>query len=253
VKMPRIAPTQAQAQAPVRRIKKSPSASTATVAEINDGNQKITVDVAGNVTGLDHLKPADAQIVKETLLAQNIAKPSELSELIGEQGVLRGSASADQTFRLLSPARIVTANDRPTFKWEALPGATSYRVYVGDADNREVADSGELQATLAEWTPSIPLPRGKVFTWAVIAKVEGRDVISPAASQPEVRFKVLSADSLRELDALQNGPRSHLAMGLFYARVGMLDEAESEFKILARQNPNSPLALKLLLSVQSWR
>lgn len=253
VKTPRIAPIPARTQSPIQRDTKSPSNTTATVAEINDGNQKITVDVTGNVAGLDHLKPADAQIVKETLLAQNIARPSELSELVGEQGVLRGNASAGQTFRLLSPARIVTANDRPTFKWEALPGATSYRVYIGDADNREVADSGELSSTVTEWTPSNPLPRGRVFSWAVVAKADGNDVISPAASQPEMRFKVLSGEVLRELEALQNSSRSHLAMGIFYARVGMLNEAEREFKILARQNPNSPFALKLLRSIQSWR
>jgi hypothetical protein len=250
---PRIAPSQVQARASIQRIKKSPSASTATLAEINDGDQKIIVDVARNVTGLNHLKPADTQIIKETLLAQNITKPSELSELVGNQGVLRGNATAGETFKLLSPARIVTANDRPTFRWEALPRATSYRVYVGDADNKEVADSGELSATAAEWTPSAPLPRGKVFTWVVIAKADGNDVISPAASQPEARFKVLSGEALRELDALQNGPRSHLAMGITYARLGMLDEAEREFKILVRQNPNSPFALRLLRSVQSWR
>ena len=249
----RIAPSQVQARASIQRIKKSPSASTAAVAEINDGDQKIIIDVAGNVTGLDRLKPADTQIIKETLLAQHITKPSELSELVGNQGGLRGNATAGQTFRLLSPARIVTANDRPTFKWEALPGATSYRVYVSDADNREVADSGELPVTVAEWTPKTSLPRGKVFSWAVIAKVDGNDIISPAASQPEARFKILSGEALGELDALQNGPRSHLAMGITYARLGMLDEAEREFKILVRQNPNSPFALRLLRSVQSWR
>jgi hypothetical protein len=87
----------------------------------------------------------------------------------------------------------------------------------------------------------------------VIAKVNGGDVIAPAASQPEMRFKVLSAEALRGLTELGNGRRSHLALGIFYARAGMVEEAERELTALVRQNPKSQVALKLLRSVQSWR
>jgi hypothetical protein len=131
--------------------------------------------------------------------------------------------------------------------------AVRYRVYVGDADNREVAGSGELPPSVTEWTPRTPLLPGKVYTWVVTAKVNGSDILAPAASQPEMKFKVLSAEALSDLTALRGSTRSHLALGVFYARAGMLEEAEREFLALARQNPQSPVALKLLRSIQSWR
>jgi hypothetical protein len=252
-KSPRLTPSQAQARTPKQLVTKTPLTPASTVAELNDGDQKFTIDTAGNVTGLDRLTQNDRQAVRETLLAQSITKPTELAELVGQRGALRGSPADGQSFRLLSPARTVTASDRPTFKWEAMPGATSYRVYVGDADNRAVVSSAELSSSITEWTPSTSLPRGKVYTWAVIAKVNGNDIIAPAADQPEMKFKVLSADALQELTTLQASARSHLVMGLFYARVGMVEEAERELRTLARQNPVSPITLKLLRSVQSWR
>ena len=46
--------------------------------------------------------------------------------------------------------------------------------------------------------------------------------------------------------------RSHLALGVFYAREGMVAEAEREFRILVQNNPGSPRAKKLLGQVQSW-
>jgi anti-sigma factor RsiW len=253
VMSPRNTTTQARATAPEQRATRGTLHSTVTVAELNDGGQKITVDRAGNVTGLDHLTPTEAQLVKETLLAQNMSRPAELAELAGAHGALRGSPDAGQSFRLLSPARTVTAADRPTFKWESMPGATSYRVYVGDLDNREAASSGELSSSSTEWTSGTSLQRGRVYTWVVIAKVNGGDVIAPAASQSEMKFKVLSADALRELTKLQHSERSHLMMGMFYVRSGMLEEAEHEFAALVRLNPKSPVALKLLRTVQSWR
>jgi hypothetical protein len=253
VMSPRNTTTYARATAPGQRATRGTLHSTATVAELNDGEQTIAVDSAGNVTGLDHLTPTEAHLVKETLLAQNMTRPAELAELVGEHGALRGSPNVGQSFRLLSPARTVTADDRPTFKWESMPGATSYRVYVGDSENREAVSSEELSSSSTEWTPSTSLPRGRVYTWVVIAKVNGGDVIAPAASQSEMKFKVLSADALRELTKLQHSERSHLMMGIFYARAGMLEEAEREFTALVRFNPKSPVALKLLRRVQSWR
>jgi hypothetical protein len=248
-----VKPPRTPMLSPERRVIVSPSDSSPTLAELNDGDRRITVDSAGNVTGLNDLTPASLQVVKETLLAQDITRPADLTELVGERGALHGDPAAGQSFKLLSPARAVIGSDRPTFKWEVMPGATSYRVYVGDADSREVANSGELSPSVTEWTPSASLPRGKVYTWAVIAKVNGNDVIAPAASQPEMRFKVLSGETLRDLTALQKRTRSHLALGVFYARAGMLEDAEREFHALARQNPRSQVAMKLLRSIQSWR
>jgi hypothetical protein len=46
---------------------------------------------------------------------------------------------------------------------------------------------------------------------------------------------------------------SHFALGVFYAREGMLSEAEREFQTLVNDNPESQIEVTLLRAVQSWR
>jgi lipopolysaccharide biosynthesis regulator YciM len=86
----------------------------------------------------------------------------------------------------------------------------------------------------------------------VIALVDGKKVISPSASAPETKFAVLSAADLQELTRLKKS-KSHLALGVFYARAGLLNEAEREFQNLVKLNPQSELPRKLLRSVRSTR
>ena len=93
------------------------------------------------------------------------------------------------------------------------------------------------------------LKRGQVYTWTIRA-VNKEGNLSEAASQG--KFKILREDALRKLNQLK-GRRSHLALGLFYAREGMISESEREFAILAKDNPDSALAKKLLREVRAWR
>jgi len=82
---------------------------------------------------------------------------------------------------------------------------------------------------------------------------DGKAVTSPSPAAPEMKFKVLEESKWQELDRLKRSAGSRLALGLFYARAGMLEEAERELKQLVSDNPNSPLARKLLHSVQPQR
>jgi hypothetical protein len=91
-----------------------------------------------------------------------------------------------------------------------------------------------------------------VYKWAVTAIVNGEEVSSPAASAPEARFGILDEEKALELNLLKRTP-SHLALGIFYARAGMLPEAEREFQLLVNDNPQSQVAVKLLSRIQSWR
>ncbi len=122
-----------------------------------------------------------------------------------------------------------------------------------NSNNHEVARSPELPATTNEWKTSLPLKRGVVYTWIVTALVDGEEVTAPAASESEMRFKVLEAKTLIELNRLEGRASSHLARGVWYARTGMLGEAEREFQLLVNDNPRSPLARKLPDTVRSWR
>ena len=71
-----------------------------------------------------------------------------------------------------------------------------------------------------------------------------------SASAPEIKFAVLSTADFRELSRLKKS-NSHLALGVFYARVGLLNEAQREFEKLVELNPESELPRKLIQSVRT--
>jgi hypothetical protein len=227
------------------------SANAGTVAMLNDGPGTVTVDKTGNVSGLDEIPQNRRQEIGVVLLAENIKAPATQTELGGGPIVLRGPDNRP-TFRLRSPARTVIISDRPSFEWEKLSGATSYRVSVGDLKGHEIAKSEELPADQTRWTPPTSLKRGEIYVWEVEATIDGKKVVSPGTSAPQMKFKVLSASTTQELDQLKT-TRSHLALGMFYAREGMVAEAESEFQILAHDNPRSSVLKKLLKQIQSWQ
>jgi hypothetical protein len=123
---------------------------------------------------------------------------------------------------------------------------------VLDQDGNQVSQSEELGPTQTQWEVSALLRRGQIFSWVVTALVDGKKVVSPSASAPEIKFAVLSTADFQELSHLKKS-NSHLALGVFYARVGLLSEAEREFEDLVKLNPQSELPRKLLHSVRTIR
>lgn len=222
---------------------------TGAVAVLKDGQRQITVDRDGRLTGLDDLPPTTQREIADAAVAEGIERPEVLSRLAGETSGLRGTNSG-QSFKLLSPGRTVVIGDQPVFKWEKLPGAANYWVYVGDARGREVVRSDELPSEHLEWATPKPLKRGEVYSWSVIAVVDGKEIVSPGAASPEMKFQVLPASSVQQIDQLKK-TRSHLALGVFYGKAGLLKEAEKEFQQLVQMNPQSELARKLLRNVRS--
>jgi hypothetical protein len=234
----------------VKNREPKPLGNADAVAVLKDESGTVRVDKSGNVSGLDGIPQNTRQEIGETLLAENIKAPATQAELAGGPIVLRGPNNSP-TFKLRSPARTVVISDRPSFEWEQLAGATSYRVSVGDLKGHEIAKSEELPADQARWTTPTSLKRGEIYVWEVEAMLDGKKIVSPGTSSPQMKFKVLSASSTQELGQLKNA-RSRLALGVFYAREGMVAEAEHEFQILTRENPRSRLLEKLLKQVQSW-
>jgi hypothetical protein len=152
---------------------------------------------------------------------------------------------------LLSPVGAVIAEDRPVFKWDLLDGATAYRIEISDSPGRAPISSDQLSPNDTQWTPPEGLRRGKIYSWVVIATINGREVVSPPVSMPEAKFKVLEEGKARELNRLKRA-NSHLALGVFYAREGMIVEAEKEFQILVDDNPQSPIAQRPLRIIELW-
>lgn len=256
----RSSPLQANKQEQTNRdsersptISPTPAASvddSATVAKLKDADGEVTIDKDGRITGLDEVSENSRQHVARAALSEQIVPADILRRLSGEPGGLRGNDDGPQGFRLLYPVRRVVTEAKPVFRWESLPGVSSYRVYVLDQEGRQVSQSEELPPTQTQWETPAPLRRGQVFSWVVTALVNGKKVVSPSASAPEMKFAVLSTADLQELNHLKKS-NSHLALGVFYARVGLLNEAEREFEGLVELNPQSELSRKLLQSVRS--
>jgi len=238
---PGIAPT------PAPGVEDSPK-----VAVLKDAGGEVTIDRDGRITGLDEVSEKSRQYVARATLSEQIAPADVLRRLSGEQSGLRGNDDGPQGFRLLYPVRRVVTEARPVFRWERLPRVSSYRVYVLDQDGNQVSQSEELRPTQTQWEAPASLRRGQIFSWVVTAMVDGKKVVSPSASAPEIKFAVLSTADFQELNHLKKS-NSHVALGVFYARVGLLNEAEREFESLVELNPQSELPRKLLQSVRTIR
>jgi predicted anti-sigma-YlaC factor YlaD len=213
---------------------------------------RVNIDSGGRVSGLASLNPTDRRAVERALQTQRIEAPALLASVSGGAETLRGGGGQGVSFPVLGPVGTAVITDRPTFRWRALSGASSYVVSVFDRDFRKVAASAPQADT--EWTVALPLARGQVYSWHVSASWEGREVTSPEQPAPEAKFVVLDGAKAEELSrAGQVYKDSHLTMGTLYARAGLLDEAERELQSALRENPGSKVARKLLLSVQALR
>lgn len=243
------------------RERESPAARRTTqpaiVVALNDGGRRIALDDAGNLVGLERLPESDRRAVKSALASGRVSTPRALAGLTAGGGPLLGGGGEGDgggaAFAPVTPVGTVVRAARPSFKWQALEGATSYVVNVFDTSFNKVATSGAV--TGVEWTPSAgALARGRVYVWQVTALRGGEEVTAPAPGEPEARFEVLEAGSARALDAAQRAAGdSRLALGVLYARAGLLDEAEREFRTLLEENPASATAQKLLRDLRARR
>ena len=239
-------PTPAETQATTD----STSDQFAVVASLEDNGRKIQLDNRGKLIGLEEVPEASRSFVRSVLANKTLPKPEVLDKLTAPSITLMDPTARENTFGLLGPSGTVIATDRPNLRWQALAGATRYTVSVFDAEFNRVARSEPQAAT--QWT-STRLRRGMIYSWEVVALRNGQEVRSPVAPTPGAQFKILEAEKLLELTNLKkNTPISHLTLGLAYARFGLLAEAEGQLQILARENPNSPVATRLLRTVQEW-
>lgn len=223
------------------------------IVSLRDGDRKIIVSSTGEVRGAGAIPGHLQQSVRNALLSQELRKPESLNEIASEQGSVRGTDDKKSPFKLLRPGRAVIADNQPVFEWQPVEGASSFEVQIADSRGREIANSGQLPSSATQWSPTTPLKRGVIYAWAVTAIVNGQSVTSPAPTAPEMKFKILETSKMRQLEQLRRRAFSHLALGVFYTREGMLVEAEREFQILANGNPDSQIAASLLRTVQSWR
>jgi hypothetical protein len=220
-------------------------------AVLKDGEGRVTVDRQGNVNGIEALARDDQQDVRTALIREQVKIPEEVKGLAGPPGKLMSLEPTAQ-YGLIAPLGEVIQSDRPTCRWRPIDRAGSYVVTVFAPHFKIVATSEPTTAT--EWTVPNPLERGKVYSWQVRAVVDGKEVVIPPPQAFEAKFKVLPGDGLEQIERVRRAnPKSHLALGVIYAKLGMLDESERELQALLSANPESPTARKLLGSVASLR
>lgn len=218
------------------------------IAALKDGANEIALDSGGNIVGFPSLPPTSRQAVKEALTGEPLARPDVLDEVASAQVSVRSSTGDEAPISITYPLSRVISESKPTLRWKPSKTAEGYRVEIADEKFHQVAKNDDLPSSSQSWKPLTALKRGGIYTWTIRAiNKEG-----PSSLTSQAKFKVLSEESIRELNRLK-ASRSHLALGMFYAREGMITEAEREFGILLKQNPNSTIAKKLLTDVRSWR
>ena len=219
---------------------------------LNDGMGQVTLDRSGHVAGLQSLPPDLRKNIESVLVTRELPVTQTLVELSAGSSRLRGGGSQQNSFLPMEPTGIVIESDRPTFRWRPLAEGSDYVVTIYDSRLRSVQNSGPLAGT--EWTTPTPLQRGVTYSWQISAVKEGRTVVAPKPPVPEARFKVLDRNSSNWLGQHEKiHGSSHLAMGVLYWRIGLIDKAEREFEALVTANPESPIAEELLANLRSLR
>jgi hypothetical protein len=205
------------------------------------------------LSAINALSPEEKSAVFEAISQQKIRLPDVLAELQGRPETLLGHQEQGARFEVLEPLAEVVSDVKPEFRWQLLAGAATYSVAIFDANLNPVQSSPPLGAT--RWTAARPLKRGQVYLWQVTAKLsDGKSVSAPKPPRPEARFRVLDqrkADELTQFKATH--PEAHLALGILYARAGLLQLGENELKQISESQPEYRLAQNLLKSIQQIR
>lgn len=227
------------AQTPIARTLEPVAPRTPATRLVRDGAVTITLDERGAVRSVATQRPEWDALVAEALRSGR-PPASSTAALGGTAAVLRGDGVTAPAVTLLEPVAVVVESDRPRFRWTAAAGAR-YRVLVA-RDDALVAKS-EPQPDTA-WVPSAPLTRGKIYGWQLAITIDGREWIVPPPDARPARFRVLSDDEVRELEAAR-ATGSRLLTGLVAARLGLTDLARRELNAFAAGQRDLPVARTL--------
>jgi hypothetical protein len=185
-----------------------------------------------------------------SLIATNLVMPKVIEMFDRSRVILRGEDNRDESFSIISPYATVITDDRPTFRWTALNGVSSYTISVYDADLNLVRSSDPITET--QWSMPKPLQRGMIYTWIVTALKDGKEVLAPVLPT-RAEFKVIEKPELIKLNRSIRHTGSHVARGILYAKAGLLDKAEHEFQVHLTLDTGDEHAKELLQLIKSWR
>jgi Putative zinc-finger len=218
---------------------------------IRDGARVVSVNPRGAIAGLDSLAEPDRAFLEQAVAQKRIEPTATLADLGATGGVLLGPSSPATPGKLLAPLATVVESQRPVFRWQPVAGGL-YRVSVYGDGYEMVGSSDWISGT--EWQISKPLRRSRRYSWQLSVRQNGAEFNIPTPPAPEARFRILSEGDEAEITRARGAwSDSNLVLGIFYARKGLLDEAERELESLRQQNPGSEEVASLLSSVERLR
>lgn len=217
---------------------------------LQDGERRIAIDEKGELAGLDATPQVYRDAVKDALTTGRVPIPPLPRTSNGRVGTRLGPGLDEKSFDPVYPVGTAIKETRPGLEWQRLPGATSYTVILKDLATGAEMEGAPTRKTT--WTPDKDLVRGHQYDWMIEAEVGDQYVRGPSPEKPFATFRVLDAREAQELDlASKSCGGSHLAMGVIYAKFGLIREAEREFAELVSENPGSFMAKGLLESVRA--
>jgi len=74
------------------------------------------------------------------------------------------------------------------------------KVLLSERRRTRLAKSEELRSERTEWILPKRLKRGEIYTWTVVAIVDGKEIVSPGPSSSEMKFQGLSAADFSGLE-----------------------------------------------------
>ena len=211
------------------------------LAELRDGNGPVQLDSSGILHTPPGIDDADRMALTEALKSRSLPLAALPSDLAAPPGTLLGPSKPDE-FSPLAPLSLTVYSDRPLFRWQGLSGAMTYELQIFDSEFHEVDSSGKITAT--EWTPVMPLARGALYQWQVIAYRANDSVRTPTPPAPDARFRVLNSESFQKIEAAR-AKQEHFLAAVLFAKAGMKEEARAEMDQVASLNPGSDLVKNL--------
>ncbi|BCM88476.1 hypothetical protein IAD21_00309 [Abditibacteriota bacterium] len=172
-------------------------------------------------------------------LSQGLQTPAAV-EALRVQAPTSKSTDTPLRFHLLSPVGTRVREVRPLLRWEAVPGATSYRVALSDETDLQapLLQSGLL--TGSQWQPEELLTRGHRYTWTVQAwskdpRSRKLHLLGDAPHKPDLagKFELLSQAQENALQArLADIKDSPLQKSVVLAEAGIMDEARQQLALV---------------------
>lgn len=212
---------------------------------VPDGDYVVTLRF-GNLKGLEDY-PLYMQEAVQRMLATGFERSAVLEEISGVS-TLRTLSSQDPSAILLSPVGVGVTSQQPTLRWRQFGGAVRYKVVLYSAELEPISSGTTEDIEGTEWTPPLPLERGRVYWWRVFGRTpDGKARVAPD-DDARAAFKVLTETRVEDIH-LAEGHSSHLVRLALYVDAGMLSAAEAELDALSDTDPRLARALRKSLKL----